>query len=151
MLFQLAYHVGNRRCFLPNGNVDTFNTGTFLVDDGINRNRCFTGLAVTNDQFALATTNWHHRINRFQTNLYWLVDRLTFNYAGRNFFNRRCQVSFNRTLAVDGVTQGVNDATQQSFTYRYFKNAAGTFGLVTFGDVLVSTQYHRTDRVGFKV
>ena len=43
-----------------NRNVDTSHVLTFLIDDGINRNGCFTCLAVTNNQLTLTTANWHH-------------------------------------------------------------------------------------------
>src|SRR5690606_15939225 len=88
VLFQLAHHGSNRIGFLADGNVDTFNARTFLVDDGINRNRCFTALTVADDQLALATTNWHHGVNGFDPDLYRLVNRLTPNYTWCYFFDR---------------------------------------------------------------
>lgn len=54
VLFQFAYHVSNRRTFLADGDINTFDAGAFLVDDGIDGNRGFTGLAVTDDQLPLA-------------------------------------------------------------------------------------------------
>ena len=72
MFFQLAYHGANGRGFLTNGHIDTFNTGTFLIDDGIDGNRCFTGLSVTDNQFALTTADRHHGVDGFQTGLYGL-------------------------------------------------------------------------------
>ena len=49
MLFELANHVVNRRRLLTDGDVDTLNASAFLIDDGIDRNRRFTGLAVADD------------------------------------------------------------------------------------------------------
>ncbi len=63
MLFQLAYHIGHRRRFLSDGDVNAFYAGAFLIDDRINRNRCFPGLSVADDQFALTATNWNHGID----------------------------------------------------------------------------------------
>ena len=74
MLFQLAYHVGDRRLLLTNRNVDTLNAFAFLVDDGVDGYGCFTNLTVTNDQLTLTTTNRHHRVDCFQTGLHWLVN-----------------------------------------------------------------------------
>ena len=48
-LFQCAAQLGNRRCLLTDGNVDTNHVLTLLVQDGVNRDGCFTGLAVADD------------------------------------------------------------------------------------------------------
>jgi hypothetical protein len=51
---------------LSNGDVDAVKrlgvvtdlVGSFLVKNGVNGNRSFSGLSVANDEFTLATTNW---------------------------------------------------------------------------------------------
>jgi hypothetical protein len=43
-----------------------------LVDDGIHRNSCFTGLPVANDQLALTAADGNHRVNRLEAGLHWL-------------------------------------------------------------------------------
>ena len=58
--FQLAYHAGDRRGFLADRDIDTFNTGATLVDDGIDRKRSLAGLSVADDQLSLAATDRHH-------------------------------------------------------------------------------------------
>ena len=88
MFFQLADHVGNARGLLTHRDVDTLNAGTLLVDNGVNCHGGFTGLAVTNNQFALTATDRHHRVNGLETNLHRLIHRLTPVYARRYFFNR---------------------------------------------------------------
>src|SRR5690606_41117963 len=74
VLFQLAYYVGNGRLLLTDRDIDTLNAGIFLVNDGVDGDRGFTDLTVTDDQLTLATANRHHRINRFQTDLHRLVN-----------------------------------------------------------------------------
>ena len=49
--------------FLANGDVDTFNARATLVDDRIDSNSGFAGLAVANDQLTLAAANRHHRVD----------------------------------------------------------------------------------------
>ena len=89
VFFKLAYHTRNTGSLLANRNINTFNACTFLVNDGINRYRCFTRLPVTDNQLTLITTDRYHGINRFQTNLYRLVNRLTCDNARCDFFNWR--------------------------------------------------------------
>ena len=60
VFFQFAYHGGDGRGFLADGDVDTLHSGVALVDDGIYGDGGFSGLAVADDEFALAATNRHH-------------------------------------------------------------------------------------------
>ena len=73
-LLKRTHHVFDGRGFLTNRDINAGHVLTLLVDDGINRNRCFTGLAVTNDQFALTATDRDHGVNRLQAGLHGLVD-----------------------------------------------------------------------------
>ena len=57
VFFELAHHVGDGRVLLTNGDVDTFNAGAFLVNDGVDGNRGLTSLAVTNNQLTLTATD----------------------------------------------------------------------------------------------
>jgi len=58
----------------------------------------------------LATTNGRHRVDRLEVSQHGLVD----GTAGENGFDRGttafCRLDW--TLAIDGVAEGVNDATQ---------------------------------------
>jgi hypothetical protein len=63
--FQFAHDAGNFRFFLADGDVDTDHVLTFLVDDRVDRDRGFAGLAVADDQFALAFADWNHGIDGF--------------------------------------------------------------------------------------
>jgi hypothetical protein len=55
---------------LPDGYIDAINRFTLfkifaLIDNGINGNCRFSGLAVANDKFALAASDGNHGINGF--------------------------------------------------------------------------------------
>ena len=72
-LFQLLHQLRNGRALLANRNIDAEQflavvvarcvVVGFLVQDGVQSNRGFTGLTVTNDKFPLATADWDHRVN----------------------------------------------------------------------------------------
>ena len=147
VLFELAHNRSNRRRLLSNSNVDTLNACTFLVDDCINRNRCFTYLTVTNNQLSLTSTNWHHRINCFQTNLHWLINRLTCNNTGSDFFDRISHGRFNSALTIDWITQGIDNAALKLRTNRYFENSSSTTTSLTLSELLVITENYRAHRV----
>ncbi len=81
VLFQFTYHVRNGGRFLADSDIDTFDTGIALVDDGIDSQCGFTCLTATDDQFTLTTTDWDDGVNGFITGLYRLIYGLTFDNA----------------------------------------------------------------------
>ena len=128
VLFELAHHVGNGRLLLTDSHVDTGNTLAFLVDDGIDGDRRFTDLAVTDDQLALATSDRHHGIDGLETGLDRLIDRLARDNTRSDFFHRIGQLGVDVTLAIDGGTQCIHHTALQLGAYRHFEDATGTAG-----------------------
>jgi hypothetical protein len=122
-----------------------------LVDDRINRNGSLAGLTVADDQLTLATTDRNHRINRLQAGLHRLGHRLTPDDARSDLFDRLGQLGVDRTLAVDRLAQGVDDATDQLGADRNFQNATGALDGVAFGNAFVLTQHHGADGVALEV
>jgi hypothetical protein len=151
VLFQLAHHVGHRGGLLADGDVDALHAGALLVDDGVDRDGGLAGLAVADDQLALAAADRHHGIDRLETGLHRLVDRLTFDHAGGDALDRHGDIGRDRALAVDRLAQRVHHPAEQATANRHFENAAGALGNVAFLDVFVVTQDHRTDRVALEV
>src|SRR5690349_1580742 len=70
MLFKNRQGSSYCRILLTDCNINTQQVFTLLVDDGIDGNRAFSSLAVTNDQFALPTSNGNHTVNGLQTSLH---------------------------------------------------------------------------------
>ena len=136
---------------MANRDVHAGHVLTFLVDDGVDRDSCLTSLAVTNDQFALATAHRHHGVNRLQTGLHRLADGFTGNHTRRDFFDHVGHLGIYRAFAVDRLTQCVDHAANQFRTNGHFQNTTGALDHIAFRDVLVFTQNHRTDRVTLEV
>src|SRR5690606_15592655 len=93
VFFQGTYNVRNSGVLLTDGYINTEYRLTgiikfFLVDDRIDTYSRFTGLTVTDYQFALTSANRDHRVNRFDTCLKRLVYRLTVNNARSLALNR---------------------------------------------------------------
>ena len=151
VLFQFTYHVRNGGRFLADSDIDTFDTGIALVDDGIDSQCGFTCLTVTDDQFTLTTTDWDHGVNGFITGLYRLIYGLTFDNARSDCFYSREAVVIQRTFTVDWCTQSVNHTAQQATANRNFQDTASTLNFHAFGKVSVRTHNNRTYRVALEV
>ncbi len=151
VLFQLAHDVGHGRGLLADRDVHALDAGFFLVDHRIDGQGGLAGLAVTDDQLALAATDRDHRVDGLVTGLHRLVDRLAPDHARRNALHRRGGLGRDRALAIDRLTERVHDAAQHFRTDRHFQDAAGGLGDVAFAQVLIATQDHGADRVALQV
>ena len=109
---------------------------SLLVEDGVNGDGGLAGLTVTNDEFALTATNRGHRVNRLDTGLHRLVHGLTAHDSGSLNFHTTLLNANERTLAVDGLTKCVHNATKNAFTNRNRQNFAGGLHGLTFFDAI---------------
>ena len=53
--------------FLSDGNIDTVDIFSFLIEDSISGDSSFSGLSISDDKFSLSSTNRYHRINGFDS------------------------------------------------------------------------------------
>ena len=109
---------GDGRSTLTAGHVDADNASALLVQNRVNRNRGFTGLAVADDEFSLATTDGSHRVDGLNSGLERFLHRLTLGDPGRLPFDRPRLGSKNRTLAVKRIAERVDHASKQRGTDR---------------------------------
>ena len=103
----------NGRTLLTDGDVDADDILALLVDDGIGGERRLTGLAVADDQLTLTSADRDHGVDRLDTGLQRDGDALTFQDAGRGRLDGRVLFCVDGTLAVDRLTQCVDDTTDQ--------------------------------------
>src|SRR5208337_2137712 len=66
VVIQGLHHLRDRRALLADGAVDTDQVAALAVDNGVERDRGLAGLAVANDELALATADGDHRVDGFQ-------------------------------------------------------------------------------------
>ena len=151
MLSELINHLGYRRTLLTDGYIDADNTITFLVNDGIDSYGCFSGLAVTDDQFALATTNRHHGIDRLQAGLHRLMHRFPGNNPRCFDFDLAVAFSCDIALAINGNADTVDNPTDQRLTNGHLYNPLGSFNQVALFDMLGIAQDSGTNIVFFKI
>ena len=70
---------------MTDGDVDARHALALLGNDGVDGDSRLAGLAVTNDEFALATANRHHGVDGLETGLQGLIDRFTGDHPGATF------------------------------------------------------------------
>ena len=109
------------------------------------------GLAVADDQLALAAADRHHRVDRLQAGLQRLLHRLPIDDAGREALDRRELLRGDRALAVDRLAERVDDAAEQLLADRHRDDAARPLDEIAFLDLLELAEEHRADALLFEV
>ena len=141
----------NRRPLLPDRVVDADQVVALAVDDGVERDCGLAGLAVADDQLALAAADRDHAVDGLQSGRHGFAHRLAIDHARRQAFQRDELVGRDRALVVDGLTQRVDHAADQGFADGHAHDAAGALDLVAFADLRVLAQQHHADLVFFQV
>ena len=150
-LFKRTHHILDAGRFLSNRHIYAGHVLTFLVDDGVNSNSRFASLPVTNDQFALTTSDGHHGVNRFQTRLHRLTDALTRNHARSHFFNNVRQFGVDWAFTVNWLPQRIDHASNQFRSHRHFQNASRAFDGITLRNMFIAPQDHGTNGIAFQI
>src|SRR5690606_17160067 len=151
VLFELAHHVVDRGSLLTHGNVDTFHAIALLGDDGVHGHGGLAGLAVADDQLALAAADRHHGVHGLGAGLHGLGHGFTGDHAGSDLFDDVGQLGVDGALAVDGVAQRIDHAAEQLGTHGHFQDAARRLDGIAFGNTGVFTQNHGADGVALEV
>src|SRR3546814_1467181 len=101
---------------------DTLFPDTTLVRSGIDGDGGLAGLAVADDQLALAAADGHERVERLETSLHRLVHRFPWDDARRLHFHALALGVFDRALAVDRVAEAVDDTAEKALADRHVEN-----------------------------
>ncbi len=159
LLFQRLDDLRHGRALLADGDVDAVELFLFvaggvdalLVDDRVDRDGGLAGLAVADDQLALAAADRDQRVDRLEAGLHRLVHRLARNDARGLHFDAAAFDTLKRTLAVDRIAEAIDHTAEQTLSDRHVDDGAGPFDGVAFLDVTVVTENHDADVVGFEV
>src|SRR5262245_50689033 len=122
-----------------------------LVDEGVERHGGLAGLAVADDQLALAAADRNERVERLEAGLHRLVHRLPRDDSGSLHFDAAALGGLDRALAVDRVAESVDDAAKQALADWNVHDRARAAGGRTFADLFVRAEDHDADVVGFEV
>ena len=136
---------------LPHRDVDALQVLVLVVDDRVDADRRLAGLAVADDQLALAAADVRHRVDRLDAGLHRLLHRLAVNHAGRLELRRARLVGVDVALAVERAAERVDDAAEQLVADRDLEQPAGALDLVALLDLVPLAEQHRADVVGLEV
>merc|ERR1719402_1281271 len=144
---------------LADSNVDTVElllsvvsvVESLLVDDGINGDSSFASLSVTNDQLTLATANWHKGVNSLDASLHRLRHGLPGNDARGLQADTEPLAGSEGTLAINGVSKGVNAPAETLHANWNVDNGTGPLDNIALLDELVVTEDDNTNVVRLQV
>jgi hypothetical protein len=121
VLLQGLDELGDGGTLLADGDVDAVEllglvgavVPALLVEDGVETDGSLAGLTVADNQLTLATADGDHGIDRLETGLDGLVDGTAGKNAGGLDLGTAALLGLDGALAVDGVTQGIDDTAEQ--------------------------------------
>ena len=151
MALEGLHHAGHRGGLLTDRNIDADHVSVLLVDDGVDGDGRLAGLAVADDELALAATNRHHGVDGQDTGLHRLVHGLTGDNAGSLELHGARALGLDGALAVDGLAQRVHHAAEHGLAGGNLHDTTGRADLVVLLDCGDVTQKHGADLVLFEV
>src|SRR5690606_37087987 len=118
IFFELADDLRDGRALLADRDIDAIEllalvvagVGGLLVDEGVDRDGGLAGLAIADDQFALAAADGDERVERLHAGLDGFVHRGARDDARRLDFDAHALVGLDRALAIDRVAEAIDDA-----------------------------------------
>jgi len=159
VLLESLDKLSNGGSLLADGDVDTVEllllilaiVPSLLVEDGVKTNGSLTGLTVTNDQLTLASADGNHGVNGLETSLDGLVNGLSGQNTGSLELSTALLLGVDGALAVDGVTESVDNTAEHLRADGDINNLAGTLDSLTLLDETIRTEQHNTDLAGLEV
>ena len=159
LLFEHLDELRHGRALLPDRDIDAVELNLLvrlrverlLIKDGVERDRGLAGLAVADDQLALAAADRDQRVDRLQAGRHRFVHRLARDDAGCLHVDARAFVGLDRAFAVDRVAKRVDHAAEQALADRNVDDRAGALDGLAFLDLAVVAEDHDADIVGFEI
>ena len=149
MLLQRLHESSHRGGFLADGHIDTVDrlagiVEALLVDDGIDGDGGLARLAVSDDELTLSAPDGNHRVDSLQTCLQRLLHRLAVDDARGLTVERHLErvLQVYLTLAVDGLSERIDDAAQHIVVHTDTGDAAGALHHHTLFDARRRAQQH---------
>ncbi len=154
-----AHELRHRRALLADRDIDAVKllllvaggVDRLLVDDGIDDHRRLAGLAVADDELALAAADRDQRVDRLEPGLHRLVHRLAGDDAWRLDIDAAGLGVGDRPLAVDRLAERIDHAAEQALAHRHIDDLAGARHRIALADQAVIAEDHRADIVGLEV
>mmetsp|Transcript_1573 Transcript_1573/g.5088 ORF Transcript_1573/g.5088 Transcript_1573/m.5088 type:complete len:261 (+) Transcript_1573:4525-5307(+) len=154
------HELGHGGALLADGHIDAeerlglvaLGVDKLLVDDGVDGNGGLAGLAIADDQLALAAADRHQRVDGLQAGLHGLVHRLAGDDARRLDLDALfVDVAGERALAINWLAQAVDDAAAEAVADGDVDDRARTLNGVTLLDAAIVAEDDDTDVVILQV
>ena len=151
VVFERLDDLRHRRRLLTYRVVDADEVLVALVDDRVHGDRGLAGLAVADDQLALAAANRDERVDCLEARLHRLAHRLPVDDARREALDRGEALRGDRPLAVYGLAERVDHAADHLLAHRHRDDAPGPLDRVALLDLGVLAEEHDADAVLLEV
>src|SRR5438876_321579 len=159
LLFEHLDELGDGGTLLADRDVDAIQLDVLvrlrverlLVQNGVERDRGLAGLAVADDQLALAAADRDQRVDRLEAGRHRLAHRLARNDAGRLDVDAHTLVGLDRALAVNRIAERIDHAAEQALANGRVDDGAGALDGLAFLDLAVGAENNDTDVIGFEV
>src|SRR6185312_14906814 len=122
-----------------------------LIEEGVDGNGGLAGLAVADDELALAAADRHQRIDRLEPGLHRLMHGFARNDTRRLDLDAGARDVLERPLAVDGVAERIDHPAEQPAAHRHVDDGAGALHRVALADAAVIAEDDDADVVALEV
>ena len=150
-LAELLDDGGDGRILLADRDVDADDAGSLLIDDRVDRDRGLAGSSVADDQLALAAADRDHGIDRLDSGLERLLDRLADDDAWRFGFDFARVLGVDRAGGVERAAEWIHYPADELVSDRNLEHAPGAADFVAFLELEVIAEDHGADVVFFEI
>ena len=147
MRFQRLFELGDGARLLSDGDIDADDILALLVDDGVEGDSGLAGLAVADDEFALAAADGEHRVDGQNARLKRRVDALAVDDAGSGTLHCAVAVGADVSPAVDGHAERVDHAAEEPLAHGNARRASGAADRAARADARVVVKEDAADAV----
>ncbi len=157
VLLQHLHGTGHGGTLLADGHIDAVHglarvVEFLLVDDGVDGHRALAGLAVTDNELALAAADGNHGIDGLDAGLQRLRHGLAVDDARRLALDRHfIGLAFDGAFAVDGLTEGVHHTAHHAFAHFHAGDLLGALHGVALLDADAAAEEHHAHVVLLEV
>ena len=148
---QRLHDLRDGRALLADGAVDADQIVLGVVDDGVEQDGGLAGLAVADDQLALAAADGDHGVDGLEAGGHGLAHGLAVDDAGGEALDGQRLGGGDGALVVDGLPERVDDAADHGLADRHARDLAGALDLVAFAELGVVAENDGADLILFKV
>ncbi|OQA07531.1 MAG: hypothetical protein BWY66_01348 [bacterium ADurb.Bin374] len=141
----------DRRRLLADGHVDADDAGFLLVDDRVDGDGGLAGLAVADDQLALAPSDRDQGVDGLNAGLERFLHGLALHDVGGVHLGGSGFGRHDRSLAVERLPERIDDAAEHGVTDGHRDDFPGRLDQVAFVDAAVGAHDDAADVVLFEV